>query len=348
MKHLIQKWSISELEKYKDLIDPRPQYQRTPVWTKERKAFLIDSILRGYDIPKIYLKLLGKRNGKDSFEVVDGQQRLRAIWEFIEGQYTLGKDSIFDKENFSGFHYSDLPKPVQKQLKDYVVVVTEIIESAPGEINELFTRLQKGVSLNPPELRHALVSNIGNYVSSFVDKQKSKFFNADCKIEDKRFKHQDYVDHIIALIHYDNTKDLKAAALYQLYVDFLESPTTSFKQYFDDATIVLDAMKKINAHSKGIFKNKWGFVDGYWFLFRNKGKLGKVDFMILAQKLAAFEVERKKHNEKPEKVLENPQITVFGKHLYDYIQAFNKEGANKKNLKIRADVYDKIFKGVFV
>ncbi len=346
MKHIIQKWSIEELDKYRTCIDPRPQYQRTPVWTRERKAFLIDSILRGYDIPKIYLKLLGKVRGNDSFEVVDGQQRLRAIWEYKDNDYSLGKNVVIGNDDLSNMLYKELPKNIQKAFLNYIVVVTEILKSDAGEVNELFTRLQKGVSLNPPELRHALESSIGNYISDFAEKQKLKFFGKDCKIEDKRFKHQDYIDHVVALIYFKNAKDLKAATLYQLYLDFMEAPISKFKNYFDDTTIVLKTMQDINLTQKGIFKNKWGFVDGFWLLYRNKSKLRKVDIKEFGEKLNRFEIERKKFNEKPENLLVEKTASEFGKDMFDYIQAFNKEGANKKNIETRARVYDKVFKNL--
>ncbi len=50
----------------------------------KRGSSVVDSILRGYDVPKFYLRQVGKKPEK--FDVVDGQQRTRAIWEFLEGK----------------------------------------------------------------------------------------------------------------------------------------------------------------------------------------------------------------------------------------------------------------------
>lgn len=336
-------WTIKELIEKKDSIDPRPQYQRTPVWNQDRKAFLIDSILRGYDIPKIYLKY---EENKDAFEVVDGQQRMRALWGFATDEYPLNKKTLIDGVDVSSLSYSELSESMKTTFQNYEINISEILASDRGEVNDLFTRLQKGVSLNPPELRHALISKIGEYISDFVEKQKLGFFSKDCKIEDKRFKHQDYIDHCIALIHYKNSKDLKAATLIQLYLDFLDASYNDFSEYFRETALVLKFMNDINSGYKGIFKNKWGFVDGYWLLYRNISKISTINKSLFRERLIEFEIERKKFNNNPEALLDPKNSSTFGKSMFDYIQAFNKEGANKKNIEIRATVYDSIFKDV--
>jgi Protein of unknown function DUF262 len=55
----------------------KPPYQRNPVWVTPQKAALIDTILRGYPIPEIYLQEIVDSNGKEHHYVVDGQQRIR-------------------------------------------------------------------------------------------------------------------------------------------------------------------------------------------------------------------------------------------------------------------------------
>ena len=86
-------WTPDIAYKMKGKIDPKPQYQRGSVWTRKQKQLLMDSILRGMDIPKLYLRAIGEDGNRGyTLEVVDGQQRLRAIWEFFDGEYPLSKD----------------------------------------------------------------------------------------------------------------------------------------------------------------------------------------------------------------------------------------------------------------
>src|SRR5688572_27252954 len=71
-----------------------PPFQRNPVWVHPQKSYLIDTILRGYPIPEIYLRESISEDGKSLHTLVDGQQRIRACLEFLEGQFEiLGKDS---------------------------------------------------------------------------------------------------------------------------------------------------------------------------------------------------------------------------------------------------------------
>ena len=58
-----------------------PDWQRQKVWSPAKKRDLIDTLLRGWKLPKFYF-LKGSENS-GTYEVVDGQQRLNAIFEFL-------------------------------------------------------------------------------------------------------------------------------------------------------------------------------------------------------------------------------------------------------------------------
>ena len=84
-------WPLATLFGIRDRIDTNPDFQRPPVWTRSQKQFLLDTILRNLDIPKLYWHKTGRN--PDTYAVVDGQQRLRAIWEFQSEKYRLAKDA---------------------------------------------------------------------------------------------------------------------------------------------------------------------------------------------------------------------------------------------------------------
>ena len=83
---------ISTICSWEKRIDPTPDYQRPPAWSRKQKQLLIDSILREYDIPKMYWRSV-KRDDGVRFEVIDGQQRLRTIWEYQNGDFGLARDA---------------------------------------------------------------------------------------------------------------------------------------------------------------------------------------------------------------------------------------------------------------
>jgi uncharacterized protein with ParB-like and HNH nuclease domain len=81
-------WTISDLYKKREQI-VFPDYQREPkLWSTKDKQLLIDSILNDIDIPKLYFH----ESGNKVYEVVDGQQRLWAIWEFLDSEYVYKSD----------------------------------------------------------------------------------------------------------------------------------------------------------------------------------------------------------------------------------------------------------------
>ncbi|MCZ8497668.1 DUF262 domain-containing protein [Vibrio lentus] len=78
------------------LIVNRAYQQRKLVWTVEEKRKLIDSVLLGYPIPLILLAQTKEGN----YEIIDGMQRLNAIFDFIENNYSLDEGCYFDISEF--------------------------------------------------------------------------------------------------------------------------------------------------------------------------------------------------------------------------------------------------------
>src|SRR5664280_2147358 len=101
-------WPISSMYGIRAAINTNPDYQRPAVWSSAQKQLLVDSILRGYDVPKFYWRQVSKKPVK--FDVVDGQQRIRAIWEFCDGKYGLPKDADeIDGNAIASLKYQELP-----------------------------------------------------------------------------------------------------------------------------------------------------------------------------------------------------------------------------------------------
>src|SRR5207247_111793 len=83
IKRKVEDWSVEKLDKERPRIS-FPEYQREKsLWSVEKKGMLIDSILKEIDIPKLYFNRLQNND----IEVIDGQQRLWSIWEFLDGKF---------------------------------------------------------------------------------------------------------------------------------------------------------------------------------------------------------------------------------------------------------------------
>lgn len=148
-------------------LDLRPNFQRGEVWSLNKKKLLIDSILREWYVPPIHTVALGV--GKS--EVLDGQQRLTAIKDFLDNQFTVDGNIEPKDEDIAVLHgkkFKDLPKDVQKQIERFGITIYEITEYNQGEPSELFYRLNQTVKLTSSEARNAIFGDVRDDISSFV------------------------------------------------------------------------------------------------------------------------------------------------------------------------------------
>lgn len=180
-------WPLSTIFGIKERIDTNPDYQRPPVWSLYQKQLLIDTILRGYDIPKMYWRKVSRN--PDKYEVVDGQQRLRAIWEFMSGNFSLAKDAEpingIDMRNlaYNGSDEKTLPDELRLSFDTYTLDVISMTDTDDEEVREMFLRLQNGTSLKAQEKRNAFSGNMRDYVKQIAT---HKFFE-NCNFVNSRY-----------------------------------------------------------------------------------------------------------------------------------------------------------------
>ena len=169
---------------YKNRIDTNPDFQRPAVWSLGQKQLLIDTILRGYDIPKLYWRKLVKT--PEQYEVVDGQQRLRAIFEFHGGEFSLAKDADdIDGIVVAKMHYEDLSEELRHRFDNYDLDVIVLTDTSEDEVREMFLRLQNGTSLKAQEKRNAMPGKMRTFIK---DLAQHPFFSR-CNFANTRFTH---------------------------------------------------------------------------------------------------------------------------------------------------------------
>jgi hypothetical protein len=131
------------------------EYQRTnKVWPPSARSYLIDTILCGYPIPKITLFQSTDRETRTTVkEIVDGQQRSRAILDFFDDKLRI----TTSKSDFAGKTYDQLEANVQHSFLDYPLSIDLIVGAEPSDIRQMFRRMNSyTVPLNPEEQRHAI------------------------------------------------------------------------------------------------------------------------------------------------------------------------------------------------
>lgn len=164
-------WFVAEYKNHTLRLTPR--YQRNPIWSIGQKCFLIDSLISGCPIPQVFINIVAEGSGrsrKTYYEVVDGQQRLRAILEFINDEYSLIATAAKaypvsdDYKPHIGKLFSGLPPHLQDLIWNYPLAVQELRGWTDEQIRALFRRLNYVVErLNKQEMRHS------QYFGEFVN-----------------------------------------------------------------------------------------------------------------------------------------------------------------------------------
>lgn len=144
-----------------------PPYQRKGgIWSAKDKAYLIDSVINGFDIPKFYLSDFGMRSsslqtGKFVYAIIDGKQRFEAIFDFIDENISLDRHFVFrldDTIQAGGLSYTQLKllyPELAYRFDNAVLDVMSVSTDDVEDINELFKRLNKGRALVGAEVRNA-------------------------------------------------------------------------------------------------------------------------------------------------------------------------------------------------
>ena len=155
MTTILEQYRISDFLAWHDekKLILNPDFQRGSVWSPAARSYLIDTILRELPIPKIYLRTTVDVSTKKAFrEVVDGQQRLRAIIDFANDRFSLNKRA----DEFAGKRYSSLEPKYQEIFISYPLSVGQLLNATDDDVLEVFSRLNSySVSLNAAEKRHA-------------------------------------------------------------------------------------------------------------------------------------------------------------------------------------------------
>ncbi|MCC6602813.1 MAG: DUF262 domain-containing protein [Anaerolineae bacterium] len=334
MKSVPKQWNVYIIFQREKKINPKPQYQRGAVWNLTKKQKLIDSILRGYDIPKFYLRISSDPDFEH--EVVDGQQRLRAIWEFKNGEYPLGEDSndLPELGDLSEKYHDELPSDTMDKIGLFELNIVVIEQATDLEIRDLFLRLQEGVSLNPAEKRNAMPGNMRDFVADMAMHKVFQGVKMGPNAEE-RFGKDDWVSHVTCLEIAGNSVDIKATNLQKIYEDYqnFESDGTTAKKI----KRVFNYMAKVLTPNVPEMDIKWGFVDLYWLISR---LIDEYDLNGHESEFQTFYItfeQRRRSVDDIEELVKSDDY--LERVMFDYLDAFQRSGATRKNVQTRHEVY---------
>ena len=181
-------------------LDLQPDYQRGYIWKTDFKDKLIYSIIKRYPTGSISVRSLNTPNSKGAKEeVVDGQQRLTTIKNFVSNEYTIRsewsrkiielivsylgdkfEDQKLDKlkKKLKGkgnirLKFDDLPSIIQGNINAYNIPVTYIANATDVQIREYFRFLQNQERLRAGEIIKSMpATNLEGYLNNITDKDK--------------------------------------------------------------------------------------------------------------------------------------------------------------------------------
>ena len=136
----------------------QPGFQRRRVWADRQKSNLIESILLQLPVPEIYMQITTEPDGRSEYIVVDGQQRISAILDFvgIGGRPPLELRYLDQNSQWMGYTFNELADEQKREFYGHPMAVRYLQDANDEEIKDLFRRLNKYLTpLNPQELRNA-------------------------------------------------------------------------------------------------------------------------------------------------------------------------------------------------
>jgi hypothetical protein len=262
----------------RDSIDLDPPYQRrSGVWSVRSKAYLIDSILNEYDVPKVYVADFSFANSRlnltqKQFAVIDGKQRLEAIFGFFDGDFALASDFLFETEpnlRLARFGYRDLKKVYPKiadVFDNFNLTVMSIITDDESKINSLFVRLNQTKPLTGAELRNAMLGVVPRLIRSIAN---HGFFKEYIRFKTERGEDRNVGAKLLLLEFRGTFVDLKKRQLDRFVDEGIQADAqvVDFERAAERVLETLTAMTSVFL-AKDILLSSQGPLPVYYWLVR--------------------------------------------------------------------------------
>lgn len=291
-------------------------YQRRKVWNDQDKTRLIETILLELVMPEVFFWTTDRdpETGLASIHIVDGQQRITSIVEFISGEFLLNEKFLLSdkiKGSCGRKYFAELEKMYKGILWGYPISIVEIDTSCTkADIRDMFYRLNlTNYNLNPQEKRNSFDSAFGEKSESLSTLDFWKKMRVFSSNDAKRMKDVEYCCSIYILANegiVDQTNGKKINDYYDDYKDEFDNNNKLLSKIFEameminrltDKTTISFVSKKAQMYtmfciafkmidqgidiSDGIFEKFKMFVDTY-SKFRNEFTLEYSDPNLFA------------------------------------------------------------------
>jgi len=228
-----------------ELLEVDHSFQRKYIWTVKNQILLIETILMGYPVPEVYLwqKQTDSASGGTIHSIIDGQQRLGSIFDFVNNKFTLRKNYVdFKDADYVNKTFEELTDDQRTQIWQYPLSV-RFIKRVIGheDIVNMFLRLNStSTTLNPQELRNAeyngLFLRLANELSKLEIWETISLFTGN---EYRRMRDIEFISSLLIFIRLGINEETSQKNINKIYDTFndeyedFESDKTLFESLVD-------------------------------------------------------------------------------------------------------------------
>lgn len=325
-------------------IDMDPPYQRRGrLWSETDKAYLIDSILNRYDIPKLYVADFtwgesALNRLKLPYAIIDGKQRFEAIFDFFDGKVVLNEDFIYldnPSLQLAGLGYPDLQKnypEVAEEFDNYNLTVMSVAAQNEQPIHELFVRLNRSKSLTGAEIRNAMAGPAPGVSRQIA---KHDLFRENIKFSINRGQDLNAAAKILLFEYHGELRETKKKNLDSFTREMQQKPAAELELAARRVIDTLDSMAEIFLPKDALLGSA-GVFPVYFWLVRNTDEK---QYHRVREFLVKFEADRRGNRQL---ISEDPTSRKIDAELTKY-DKFNRSPDDSESYRVRYDVLRKRF-----
>lgn len=306
-------------------------FQRDSCWKNPQKIELVESVLMGLPLPLFYFN----RNVEGKLIVVDGRQRLTALFDYMDDKFAL-KDLKILPEKYEK-KFSELDPISQSKIEDYQLQANIIVPPTSEQVKfDIFDRVNRGgLKLNKQEIRNALHQGKSTeLLNKTVKLELFKEITGDAFDKDDRMKAQYFILRFISFYLWKNGRFNIDGEYKYIDSDELFSFTMDYINELDDISGIELTLEKTMSNCKT-------YLDPEVFRLNSNGKRTPINMNVFETVMYIMSKIDKKHD------VSNVSDKVYGiKKNVEFIKNIGNHRDGEKNVLWRFNMAEKIAKEI--
>lgn len=320
-------------------IDMDPPYQRRGrLWSDTDKGYLIDSILNGFDIPKLYIADFTWGDSplnlkKLPYAIIDGKQRLEAVFDFFDGEISLNEDFVYLEDSsmkLGGLGYRDLREnyaDIAEIFDTYSLSVISVMTSSDDLINQLFVRLNRSKPLTGAEIRNAMAGPAPQVIREI---SRHEFFTTNINFGVSRGEDLNAAAKILMFEYADALSETKKKNLDDFVRNTVNEPKDKLELAGRRVIDVLNSMASIFLPKDRVLASA-GILPVYYWLIR---AIDENEFSKLREFLVRFDESRRNNRRLVTESPNNKRIDQQLVEFDNYNRSTNDQRSHEERFRI--------------